>query len=250
LVEPLVTIAVPSLNQGAYLDAALSSIFAQDLPVEVHVLDGGSTDNSLDVISTWEDKLASWRSGPDAGQSAAINEGIALGSAPYVCWLNSDDFYYTNGLKALLSCLENSTQPAAYGNCWNVTPAGHKALPYLTLPFYEFLLANYCFVAQPSTLIRRTAWETVGGLDESLQLAMDYDLWWKLYLQFGKFKFCSKFVAANRMHSQTKTRNGVDLHYRESIDIIEKSYGRIPLKWKLLLPVMRKIRALARRFDF
>ena len=96
--KPLVTIAVPSCNQGLFLDEALASIFQQDVPVEVFVLDGGSTDNSVDVMRKWEQKLAGWRSHPDDGQAAAINEGIAQGSAPFVCWLNSDDWFLTGGL--------------------------------------------------------------------------------------------------------------------------------------------------------
>jgi len=92
--KSLVTIAVPSFNQGQFLNDTLASIFQQDIPVEVFVMDGGSTDNSLEVIRKWEHRLAGWRSHADGGQAAAINQGIALGHAPYVCWLNSDDWFF------------------------------------------------------------------------------------------------------------------------------------------------------------
>ena len=85
LADPIVTVAVPSYNQGRFLDQALASIFEQDVPVEVFVMDGGSTDNSLEVISRWKDRLAGYRSHSDEGQAAAINEGIAQGRAKYVC---------------------------------------------------------------------------------------------------------------------------------------------------------------------
>ncbi len=101
-----VTIAVPSLNKGDFLDVALQSIFDQDIPVEVVVLDGGSTDNSVDIIKKWESKLLWWRTEPDKGQAAAVNEGIKIGTAPYVCWLNSDDFFLPGGLKILLAELD------------------------------------------------------------------------------------------------------------------------------------------------
>src|SRR5215204_1618297 len=80
---PIVTIAVPSYNQGRFLQEALTSIFDQGLPVEVFVADAGSTDCSLNIIKTFESRLAGWRSHADRGQAAAINEGIASGHAPY-----------------------------------------------------------------------------------------------------------------------------------------------------------------------
>ena len=83
--KALITVAVPSFNQGEYLDDTLTSIFEQNVPVEVFVMDGGSTDTSLDVIRKWEPKLTGWRSRKDNAQAAAINEGIELGTAPYVC---------------------------------------------------------------------------------------------------------------------------------------------------------------------
>jgi len=110
------------------------------------------------------------------------------------------------------------------------------------------LLANYCFIPQPSTLVRRSAWESVGGLDETFEFAMDYELWWKLYMQFGKFDYCSTFVSANRMHSLTKTHNNVDLHYSESVTVVRKYYGRVPLKWKVMLPIMRFFRRAVSAF--
>ena len=121
MVVPLVTVAVPSFNQGRFLDEALTSIFQQEVPVEVFVLDGGSADNSLEVIRKWEHRLAGWRSHTDDGQAAAINEGIAQGRAPYVCWLNSDDWFLPGGLAKLVSELETHPEaPAAYGRAWNV----------------------------------------------------------------------------------------------------------------------------------
>ncbi len=243
--QPQVTIAVPSYNQGRFLDDTLASIFEQDLPVEVFVMDGGSTDNSLEIIKKWEDKLAGWRSHSDTGQSAAINEGIAKGSAPYVCWLNSDDYFYPGGLKSLLDVLmANPEKPFCYGKCWTVSETGKKIAPYLTLPFSPWIFANFCFIAQPATLVTRQAWEQSKGLDEAMQMAFDFDLWWRLYKTCGKPEYCKTFVATTRMHQDTKTATRVELHYQESIDVVQRNYGTVPLKWRAALPIMKMIRKL------
>lgn len=241
--NPVVTVVVPSYNQGRFLDAALSSIFEQEIPVEVFVLDGGSTDNSVDVIKSWAKYLAGWRSSPDNGQAWAINEGIKKGTAPYVCWLNSDDFFLPDGLRSLLDVMASSPGiPAVYGKCWNVSPTGHKTYPYPTAPFWPALLANYCFIAQPATLIRRSAWEKAGGLDVDLHMALDYELWWRLYRQGGRLKYVRKFIASNRRHAATKTTRQRERHYREAMLVVNRHYGKIPAKWYLAWPLMVNVR--------
>ncbi|QWF70862.1 glycosyltransferase [Methylomonas paludis] len=234
---PLITIAIPSLNQGCYLEQALSSVFAQNLNVEVFVLDGGSTDNSLAVIQRWQHRLAGWRSHTDQGQAAAINEGIALGSAPYVCWLNSDDWLLPNSLNKLLTALQNHPQaPAAYGRAWHVNQNTGTRKPVWVEPFNSRRLAWRCIICQPASLIRRSAWQSLHGLDPSLNLAMDYDLWWRLYKQFGQLLFIDQYIAVNRVHDQTKTHNQRFRHYQEAIAVVRKHYGRVPWKWWLAQP--------------
>ncbi len=234
---PLVTVAVPSYNQGRYLEEALESIFQQDVRTEIFVADGGSSDNSREIIGKWAPKLSGWRSHPDSGQSAAINECLARGTAPYVCWLNSDDYWLRGALRELVSALEaNPSCPVAYGRAWNVTEKTGKKTPVWVEPFNIDRLAFRCIICQPATLIRRCAWEAVGGLDESLKMVMDYDLWWRLFLKFGSFNSVSKFVAVNRDHDRTKTKLNRRLKHKEAITIVRKYYGRVPLKWWLAQP--------------
>lgn len=245
-VASLVTIAVPSFNQGRYLDDALASIFQQQVPVEVFVLDGGSTDNSVDVIRKWAPQLAGWRSYSDDGQAAAINEGIALGSAPFVCWLNSDDWLLPGGLTTLVSELQLRPEvPAVYGRSWNVVQQTGRRTPVWVEPFDEKRLALRCIVSQPATLIRRTAWDCVGGVDKQLHMAMDYDLWWRLYTQMGALHFVNNFVAVNRDHEATKTRTQRRRHYQEAIAIVRKYYGHVPLKWWLAQPYSVWLKSIA-----
>jgi glycosyltransferase involved in cell wall biosynthesis len=247
MLGPLVTIAVPSFNQGGFLDDALASIFHQELPVEVFVLDGGSSDNSLEVIRKWEHLLAGWRSHADQGQAAAINEGIARGRAPYVCWLNSDDWLLPRGLARLLEELQNNLEaPAAYGRSWNFIQNNGKRYPAWVEPFNEHRLALRCIISQPATLMRRTAWEAVGGVDGNLRMAMDYDLWWRLFKLSGPLRFVDDFVAVNREHVATKTKNNRRRHYREAIAVVRKHYGRVPIKWWLAQPYAVWLKAILR----
>ncbi len=121
MTEPLVTVAVPNLNHGRYLAAALESIFTQGVPAEVVVMDGGSTDHSLSVIERCKGRLLGWRHGPDGGQAQAVNEGLSMGTAPYVCWLNSDDRFLPGGLRCLLKALSAREEAVvAYGRCWTL----------------------------------------------------------------------------------------------------------------------------------
>lgn len=200
-------------------------------------MDGGSTDNSLQVIKKWAPHLAGWRSHADAGQAAAINEAIALGSAPFVCWLNSDDWFLPEGLSKLLAALHgHDAVPAVYGRSWNVDQKTGKKSSVWVEPFDEKRLALRCIVSQPATLIRRSAWEAVAGLDGQLHLAMDYDLWWRLYKQVGTLQFVNEFVAVNREHDATKTKTLRRRHYQEAMAVVSKHHGRLPLKWWVAQP--------------
>jgi glycosyltransferase involved in cell wall biosynthesis len=237
MTNALVTIVVPSFNQGQFLDTTLRSIFAQDVPVEVFVMDGGSTDNSHSIILKWEHLLAGWRSHPDGGQSKSINEGIAQGNAPFVSWLNSDDWLLPGGLQTLIEAMSNApSAPAAYGRAMNRVERSGREYPVWVEPFNESRLAKRCIISQPATLIRRTHWEALRGVNENLHMAMDYDLWWRLYKTFGPLTFVNQFIAVNREHSTTKTKNNRRLHYREAMNIVRTHNGSVPLKWWLAQP--------------
>lgn len=245
---PLVTVSVPSFQQGRYLCQALESIFSQDVPVEVFVCDGGSTDETRDVIRDFESRLAGWRSHADRGQSAAINEGVSKGTAPYVCWLNSDDWFLPGGLKRLIASLEaDAAAGMAYGRAWNYVESKARMAPVFVRPWSERLMAQLCIVSQPATVIRRAAWEGAGGVDESLHMALDYDLWWRLFKKHGPPAYVDEFVAVNREHGSTKTSTQRKRHYQEAMQVVKRHYGRIPLKWYLAQPYAVWYRSLIGR---
>lgn len=235
------------MNQGCFLDAALSSIFEQDVSVEVMLADGGSEDETLSVIDKWHDHLTWWRSSPDEGQASAINEAIAMGGAPYVGWLNSDDLLKPGGLAAMIAALEDtSTAPAVYGQCDLISEHGDRTGQYLTSEFSERMLAMRCFIAQPATLIRRSVWESVGGLNPDYHMALDYDLWWRIYRQAGEPIYLKETIASMRIHDAAKTAVFRSRHYREAMQVLSRHYGRVPMKWYLVWPYAVWIRTVAR----
>lgn len=245
---PRVTVVIPSYNQGAFLDEAISSVFHQTVGVEVFVLDNASSDSSVEIIRKWAPQLAGWRSRKDEGQASAINEGVSLGTAPYICWLNSDDMMLEDCLKVLVSALGDTPEaPAVYGRVWNMNHKTKRQTPVWVEPFDPKRLALRCIISQPATLIRRTAWEAVSGLNPTLHLAMDYDLWWRLFKECGQLEFIDAFVAINREHSDTKTSSFRREHYKEAMGVVREHFGKVPLKWWLFQPYAVWLKSLIRK---
>jgi len=241
---PGVTVAIPSLNQGRFIEATLRSVFEQDVPVAVNLMDAGSTDETLQVVEPWKERLTRFRSGPDGGQAQAINEGLAHAQTPYVAWLNADDVYLPGGLSALSAALDAHPEASfAYGQARLIDESGGPCGNYHVEPWSRDRFARRCFVSQPATLIRRRHWEAVRGLDASLHMALDYDLWWRL-AAVGQPVFVDRPVAVTRIHVNTKTMQRPVDHYREAMAVVRRHYGRLPLWWWVKAPMSIGARAL------
>ena len=233
-----VTVAIPSLDHGRYLDEAIRSVADQPIACEIFVADGGSTDNSAEVIARWTDVLAGATSGPDGGQSAAITAAVARGKAPYVAWMNADDTYLAGGLAALARALDDHPEaPMVFGRAWITDDEGNKRVLAGRMPANRFVMSQRCPISQPATLIRRSVWEALGGLDESLHYAMDYDLWWRVLLRFGEPLQIADAVATSRAHLDTKTARARSAHNAEAVSVVRRHFGRVPIKWKLAWPI-------------
>jgi len=209
---PLISIVVPSLNQGQYLRDTLESIFSQHYPhLQVIVMDGGSTDGCVDIIRSYEKRLGYWQSRPDGGQSAAINEGVSRCTGELVAWLNSDDFYWKDSLWTVGRAYRDYPGRGLYiGNglrfnqtagCYTPFNRKHLALNR------EVLINGIDYILQPATFFLASAWEEVGGLKPELQFCMDWDLLIRIADRYAAV-LINEFLAVSREHTETKTSKG------------------------------------------
>lgn len=261
---PTVSVVVPNLNQGLFLEQAIESILSQPgIDIRIAVMDAGSQDNSLTVIKKYESKLKFWRSGPDGGQASAINEGMQkLPPSDYVCWLNADDTFFETGLAEMVQFLEEHPENAAvYAKAYITDENNEIVRPYCTEPFSAERLAYHCFICQPATLIRYEAWNQVKGLDSSFHMCLDYDFWWRLS-KIGSIGYLEEFSACSRDHEGTKTNNNQHTHFKEAFLLLKNHYGHVPLNWclaytelyvkapKVLLKTYQKIAGLILYFKY
>lgn len=241
-----IAVAVPSLNQGRYLTAALDSLASSSVRVHRAVLDGGSHDGSVQLLEQRSSELDFWRSGPDKGQAAAINEGVTRLCSSHaevtaVGWLNADDVIVEDGLARLQRALDHHPEwTAVTGRAWVIGENGERLGELPTAPFTRVGFSRACTICQPATLIRRLAWEHVGGLDQSLEVCLDYDLWWRL-AGGGQIGYVNEFVAASRDHGHTKTRRLRPTYFAEATAIVRREMGSVPWHWYISEALERQV---------
>lgn len=209
---PLISIVIPSYNQGEFLAETLESIFRQDYPcLEVMVIDGGSTDGSIGIIREYEPRLAYWRSRPDDGQTDAINEGIERCRGTLVAWLNSDDFYWKDALWTVARAYMRFPGRGLYiGNGLRYDQAKGTVLPFCprhVALHRRALKRGLDYVLQPSTFFLRQAWSAVGGLNPHLQFCMDWDIILRISERYPAV-LINEFLGVSREYRATKTSSG------------------------------------------
>lgn len=208
--RPLVSIVMPSLNQGRFIAQSIESVLAQSYPnVELIVVDGGSTDETLAILKSFGARLK-WISEKDDGQSQAVNKGWRMARGEIFGWLNADDLLAPNAMTRAVDALESdaalATLAGVYGDCIYIDEAGAALGKYPAEEFdYEKLvLRAEDFIPQPGAFLRREWAERVGMLDERLHFVMDYDLWLRLGMR-APLKFLRGEMARARLHRGAKT---------------------------------------------
>jgi glycosyltransferase involved in cell wall biosynthesis len=177
---PKITVVTPSYNQAAFIDETMASIHGQGYPNLEHiVIDGGSTDGSVEIIKRYEHHLAHWQSRPDGGQTDALIQGFERATGDILCWLNSDDLYEPQTLFEVADFFSSRPETRfAYGDASWIDQNGVFIKPKREHGFNRFVwFWDHNFIPQPSAFWRASLYREVGGLDRSFNLAMDADLW-------------------------------------------------------------------------
>ncbi|MBA2381790.1 MAG: glycosyltransferase [Chloroflexi bacterium] len=217
---PLISVVTPSFNQASFLDRTIRSVLDQDYPqIEYFVLDGGSSDGSPEIIKSYEARLASWRSEPDGGQASAINEGWARSTGSILGWINSDDYYLPGTLAYVAAIFANRPDASlVYGRCEVVNDRGdHQG--YIGHEYERLgMLHGVQAMPQPSTFVRRSLYEEVGPIDESLFYSMDFDFFLRAAARTSPV-FVRRPLAAFTVHSEAKTTAGRARSRKETFEV-------------------------------
>jgi glycosyltransferase involved in cell wall biosynthesis len=235
---PLISIITPSLQQGRFIERTLKSVLEQDYPrVEHWVIDGGSTDGTLEILERYRRAypgVLDYISEPDRGQAEAVNKGIARARGDIVGWINSDDTYEPGSFAAVARAFaENPACDLVYGRAAFVSEDDEPLAPYPTRPRFDWhALVHECYICQPTVFWRRAVTDAGPRLDEALQLALDYDFWIRLGRSF-RFHFVDRRLASSRFYRETKTIRRREQVFEESFAVVKRHYGWLPISWAL-----------------
>lgn len=207
----LLSIVIPSYNQGQYIRETLESVLAQKSDdIEVLVIDGGSTDNSVEVIKEYEDRLDYWVSEADRGQSHAFNKGFQRASGHYLTWVNSDDLFLAGTVNAFRKFVTKHKLPdwVAANSIW-VDVEGRILKCTVNAGWSEYAKKSGALtVTGPSSFFSKSLLERVGWLKEDYHYSMDTELWYRFASEGVRYETMNHFVWALRLHPDAKVSGG------------------------------------------
>jgi len=224
---PVISIVTPTLNGGRFLEQAIGSVLAQDYPHREHlVMDGGSTDGSLDILRGFESRLAYWESRPDRGQSHAINKGLIRANGDVVAWLNADDVLLPGALARVSQVFASDPRvDMVVGAGLKIDEQGATLKQVDCREFDPVRLHTAYFFLQPASFWRRASLLNLGYLDQSLHFAMDWELALRAHRRGMRIVAIPERLACLRMHAGTKTATGGARRGRELARIGRRANG-------------------------
>lgn len=224
---PRITVVTPSLNQGRFLEETILSVLGQQYPnLEYIILDGGSTDGSVEIIRKYQQHLAWWVSENDGGQAAAINTGFGRASGDILAWLNSDDMYLPGTLSHIAARLDPERAGLLFGNCLHFVQDSAMAFGSDVRRSHaqtDLRLTDY--LIQPSTFWTRKAWQQTGALDDSFDFAFDWEWFIRAMTTGVAFLPDDKYLSVYRIHKDHKTGTGGERRRRELASIYSRYAG-------------------------
>lgn len=238
---PKISVITPSYNQASFLEATLLSVLDQNYPnLEYFVIDGGSTDGSVEILKRYSDKLTWWVSEKDTGQSNAINKGFARCSGEIVCWINSDDLLLPGTLEIVAKSFSDQNTFWLTGNCHKIdAKGGNMGEIYCQLPrsaedWLNSFARGFSFpIVQPSTFWRRSVLDQVGFLDEKLHYSFDHEFLFRILSFYGKPVVVEYALSAFRLHGDSKTVSNTTAFNRENRKIARMHFTTLSLLHKI-----------------
>jgi len=227
-------VVTPSFNQGRYIRATIESVLSQRAQnLKYLVVDGGSTDGTLDILRSFGAKLR-WISEPDQGTADAINKGLNSVGGDILGWLNSDDIYYRGTLETVQDFFEkNPDVDVVYGDAHHIDENGAFIEKYPTEPWSWERFREICFISQPAAFFRRRVFQEFGALDTLYPHCVDYELWIRWSKAGAKFEHLPKTLAATRLHSEAKTVAKRLACHEDINNILRDHLGKVPQRWVL-----------------
>jgi len=236
---PRISIITPSFNQGEFIGETLRSVVNQNYPdLELIVMDGGSTDQTVSVLKQFADQNASntslrfiWKSEHDGGQAAAINKGLKIATGDILAYLNSDDTYEHQTLKFIGQYFQNHPKVQfVYGHGKLIDQKGKFIGMYNDFQVNFTVLHGSCPISQPTAFWTRKVLDKIGFFDASFNYTMDYEYWVRVSKKF-RMIYLPEVLASTRIHPAAKTSSQTQKLYRDAIRVQKKYYKTVHHDW-------------------
>ena len=242
-----ISIVTPSFNQGQFIEETINSVLSQDYgDIEYIIIDGGSTDNSVNIIKKYDSRFSYWVSEKDNGQTEAINKGLRRATGDIVAWLNSDDVYEPGTLAAVAKFFsERADVDMLYGDANIIDHDGRFLFHKKALPFDRLMgicIGYGLLITQPAAFWRKSVFEKIGYLDESFDFNMDGEFWSRVAANC-RVEHLPQLLALQRYHDQAKTVVNFgqrDVRHRDEMIIEQqRAYAHHPLSRALPYSLFR-----------
>lgn len=234
---PKISIITPSYNQGHFIEETIISVIGQGYPnLEYIVMDGGSTDNTVDILKKYDDQITYWQSEKDKGQSDAINQGFRKATGDILMWLNSDDMLLPGTLYYISNKVKETGDGVYFGNCIHFRD-GEELWTMgsnVTRDNRDLDLKSLDYIIQPSSWWTRKVWEDVGLLSEELHYVFDWE-WFIRAQEIFKFYPIQKAISLYRFHEEHKSGTGGDKRRLEILSVLRKYSPREAILYEMLM---------------